>query len=303
MARAELQRLAVAHHRLGRPGAHRPGEALALGLVAEQCRDAGHLLGGVEVHVAKDPERVGGRLGLGRVRGVALLPEELGRAEEQTGPHLPADHVGPLVDEQGQVAVALDPLREEVVDHGLAGRPDHDRLLEQLAAPVGHHGQLGAEPLHVGRLEPEERFGDEQREVGALGAGLLDAPVHLVDQQLPDAEAPRADDHGAADRPVLGHLGAGHHLLVPTGEVLGSGGERPLVVRHAEGYPWPGRLPGVGRVGRPVSPPRPAGGSSRSARWTRSGRRRPLRATPFDRPRPRRRPSCRRRPGGPRRPR
>ena len=46
----------------------------------------------------------------GGVRGVAFLPEELGGAQEQARAHLPAHHVGPLVDEQRQVAVALHPL-------------------------------------------------------------------------------------------------------------------------------------------------------------------------------------------------
>ena len=54
------------------------------------------------------------RLRRGRVRRVALLPEELGRAQEQPRAHLPAHDVGPLVDEQRQIAVALHPLRERI---------------------------------------------------------------------------------------------------------------------------------------------------------------------------------------------
>ena len=44
--------------------------------------------------------------------GVALLPEELARADEGRGVlELPAHHVGPLVQAQRQVPVAADPLR------------------------------------------------------------------------------------------------------------------------------------------------------------------------------------------------
>ena len=39
------------------------------------------------------------RLGFRLVRGMALLPEEFRRAQEQSRPQLPADHVGPLIDE------------------------------------------------------------------------------------------------------------------------------------------------------------------------------------------------------------
>ena len=93
--------------------------------------------------------RVGARVGLGGVRGVALLPEELAGAQEEAGPQLPAHDVGPLVQQQRQVAVALDPLGHELADDRLAGGPHDDRLLELLAAGDGDHRQLGAEALDV----------------------------------------------------------------------------------------------------------------------------------------------------------
>ena len=78
--------------------------------------DAQHLLG------------LGERFALGLVRGVAFLPEELGGAQEDARPHFPADDVGPLVDEDRQVAIALDPLRVARADDRLAGGPDDERL-------------------------------------------------------------------------------------------------------------------------------------------------------------------------------
>ena len=61
------------------------------------------------------------------------------------------------------------------------------RLLELLAAAVGDHGQLGAEALDMLGLEPQERLGDEEWEVGVLGAGVLDAVIERGLHQLPDA--------------------------------------------------------------------------------------------------------------------
>ena len=119
-----------------------------------------------------------------------------------------------------QVAVALDPLGEEAVDHGLARGPHDERLLELLAAAVGDDGQLGREALDVLGLELEEGLRDEQREVRVLGAGLFDAAIELGLHQLPDAVAPGSDDHGASGGAVVRHLGAGDDLLVPTREVL-----------------------------------------------------------------------------------
>jgi hypothetical protein len=116
--------------------------------------------------------------------------------------------------------MALHPLGEEVVDHRLAGRAEDDRLVQLLAPAVGDDGELGREALDVLGLELEEGLRDEEREVGVLGAGLLDAPVELGLQQLPDPVPPGPDHHGAGSGAVVGHLGAGDHLLVPAREVL-----------------------------------------------------------------------------------
>ena len=89
------------------------------------------------------------------------------------------------------------------------------RLLELLAAAVGDDGELGAEALDVLGLPVQERLGDEQREVGVLGAGGLDAGVDLGLHPLPDGVAVGPDHHRAPHRAVLGQLGLGDHVLVP----------------------------------------------------------------------------------------
>ena len=127
-------------------------------------RDREHVDDEVLVDVVEDAPGVGGGVGLVDVGGVALLPQELGRAQEQPGPQLPAHDVVPQVEQQRQVAVALDPLGHVLADDRLAGRADDDRLLELLAAGVGDDRQLGAEPLDVLGLPLEVALGDEQRE-------------------------------------------------------------------------------------------------------------------------------------------
>ena len=102
----------------------------------------------------------------------------------------------------------------------------HDRwLLELLAAGVGDHGQLRAEALDVFGLALQVALGDEQREVGVLGSGGLDALVHLGDHPLPDGVRVGTNDHRAADRTVVGQLRLGEQVLVPAGEVVALGGE------------------------------------------------------------------------------
>lgn len=67
------------------------------------------------------------------MRCVAFLPEELQGADEWLGAHLPAVDIGPLVDFEREVTVALDPLRKHVIHHRLRCGPHHQRLIQVLA--------------------------------------------------------------------------------------------------------------------------------------------------------------------------
>ena len=149
VAGGHLQRLAVAHHPFERERVVGAGEALARGLHADDDGHREHVHHEVLVDLVVDAHRVRAGVGLGGVRGVALLPEELAGAQEEARPQLPAHDVGPLVEQQRQVAVALDPLGHELADDRLAGGAHDDRLLELLAAGDGDHRELGAEALDV----------------------------------------------------------------------------------------------------------------------------------------------------------
>lgn len=216
------------------------GEALLGGLAAQYDVDAEHVRHEVAVHVRVDAGGVVAGVLVGGVGGVALLPEELARTEEHARAHLPADHVGPLVDQQRQVAVALDPLGEVVVDDRLGGGPDDDRLVQLLAAAVRDDRELGGEALDVLGFPRQVRLRDEQREVRVLGARVLDARVHLLLHPLPQAVAVRSDDHGAADRTVVGQLGLVDQILVPAGKSSACGVRTgafamPRIVRRPAG--------------------------------------------------------------------
>ena len=214
-------------------GLDRAGELFGLGLVALHHGHGHHALGEVGVDLEHLPG-LGNAFLVGGVGRVALLPEELAGAQEHPRPQLPAHDVGPLVDEERQVPIGADPLGEEVADDGLRGGPHHVGLLQLLAPRVGHHRELGREPLHVLGLLLEEAHRDEQREVGVLVAGLLEAPVEIGLDLLPDGVAVGLDHHAALDH--LGRLGEirlPDHVLVPLGVVLFPGGDLALVFGHA----------------------------------------------------------------------
>ena len=81
------------------------------------------------VHI-EDGQRFSDGLLFGSMCGVALLPEEFRCAKEQAGAQLPAHHVCPLVDEQREVTVAVNPSAVGVPDDGLGSGANDEFLLQ-----------------------------------------------------------------------------------------------------------------------------------------------------------------------------
>ena len=152
------------------------------------------------------------RFGLGLVRGVPFLPEELRGPQERPRHLLPPDDVRPLVDEHGQIAPGLDPLRVQRADDHLGRRTHDERLGELFVAALRDPGHLRREPLDVLLLLHQQAGRNEQREVGVDVAGRLEAPVERLLNQLPDRVAVRANRHAALDRGVVGQLRTPHHV-------------------------------------------------------------------------------------------
>ena len=144
------------------------------------------------LYTAEHPQRFFVRLGLGLVRRVPLLPEELRRPQERTRDLLPADDVGPLVDEDGQVAPRLDPLGVHRPDDGFGRGPHDQRLIEILAAALGDEGHLRRKALDVLGLPHDQALRDEERKVRVHVARLLEPRVEPLLDQLPHRVAVRA---------------------------------------------------------------------------------------------------------------
>src|ERR1700751_4608881 len=64
------------------------------------------------------------------VRGVTFLPKKFAGPQEEARTHLPTDHVGPLIDQNREVAIRLTPLCEGRTDNRFRGRSDDERLGE-----------------------------------------------------------------------------------------------------------------------------------------------------------------------------
>ncbi len=151
---------------------------------------------------------------------MALLPEEFGRPQEETGHLLPAHDVGPLIDQQRKVAPGLDPFRVHAADDRLGGRSHGQTLLELVLTAVRNPGDFRRKALDVLGLLRQEALRDEQREVRVHVTGCLDAGIQKVASVLPQRVAVGTDDHAALDRRVVREFRPSNDVDIPTREVF-----------------------------------------------------------------------------------
>ena len=236
--RAALQGFAVLHHGLDGIGVQRAGKAFVGRL---DTLDDGHghvLLGKVRV----DIQHLDGfslcflLRGMGRV---AFLPQEFSRTQEEAGTHFPAEHVGPLVDQDGQVAVGVDPVLVRIPDDGFRSGADDQFLLQFglgvyhyasavgviLQAIVGDDGTFLGKSFHMFCLAAEEGFRDEQGEIGIDMARFLEHVIQLALHFLPDGISVGLYHHTAAYGGLFGQVGFHHQFVVPLRVVLATLGK------------------------------------------------------------------------------
>ena len=149
MAGARLQRAAILHHGFHGVGAQRARELFLLGLDSLDYRHGHFLLDEIGVHVVQDHQGFALGILFVHVDGMAFLPQEFGGAQEWPRAQLPPHHVGPLIDQQRQVAPRANPLGVEVSDDRLRSRADHIRLRQFFAAGARDLCDLRCEALHV----------------------------------------------------------------------------------------------------------------------------------------------------------
>ena len=78
-----------------------------------------------------------------------LLPEKLCGAQEEAGDFFPAHYVGPLVNENGKVAVRMNPLGVDAADDSLGSRADSKALFEFFVAAVSYPSDLRGKAFDV----------------------------------------------------------------------------------------------------------------------------------------------------------
>src|SRR5437667_106662 len=194
--------LQVGAHLLDRGRVLGARKLLALGLATREDRDGAPLLGDAAIAVEHLRDFFFG-LRRGLVKGMALLPEELAGAQEESRAQLPAKDVVPLVGEYRQVAIGLNVIAQHRRDHRLRGRAQHERFLEILAAAFGDELKFGFEAGDVVFLLLQETERNQRREVPVLVPGFLDETVQRIADVFPQRVAIGANDHGSGDGGIV----------------------------------------------------------------------------------------------------
>ena len=124
-----LQGFAILHHGFDRIGIERTGKTFAVGLHALDHRHSHVVFCKVGINAL---HLLGFDFSLfaGCMSRMTLLPQELSRTQEETCTHLPTHDVGPLVAQDGQVTVRLDPILIGVPNDSFGGRTDNQFLFE-----------------------------------------------------------------------------------------------------------------------------------------------------------------------------
>ena len=159
------------------------------------------------------------------VGGMPFLPKELRCTQEGARSQFPAHDVRPLVDQQWQVAIRLNPIAEGFAYDRFRCGPDDKRLIQFLAAGMRDDRQFRTEAFDMLRFPPDVTLRNEEREIGVLVAGLLEAPVQARFYGFPDFIAVGLDDDATTHRAGRCQVGSINNFVVPARKIFALGGD------------------------------------------------------------------------------
>jgi hypothetical protein len=131
------------------------------------------------------------------------------------------ENVCPLVVQQGEVSIALNPLGEEVADDRLRSWPDNIRLFEFFAACNGYNGQLRRKAFNVLGFLSEEALRNQQRKINVLMTRCFEADIEFALENFPDGVSIGLNYHAAFDDlGGLSQVALQNRVLIPRREIF-----------------------------------------------------------------------------------
>ena len=166
----------------------------------------------------------------GRMGCMPFLPKKFCCPQEQTGSHFPANNIRPLVDQQWQITVGLDPVFVGIPDDGFTGWAYNKfffqlcfRINHQLSLVVGvsfqpvmgNHSTFLGKALGMPLFFLEKGFGNKQRKIGIDMAGVLEHLVQYIPHVLPKGIAVGLYYHAAPHSRIVCQPTLQDQFIVP----------------------------------------------------------------------------------------
>ena len=118
MRGARLQRLAILHHSFDSIGIDGTSEAFVGTLHTNYYRHSHVFFSELSIKIDHLNRALLAFFGCSMC-AMSFLPKKFGCAQKHTGAHFPTHDIGPLIDKQGKISVAMDPVLIGVPDNCL----------------------------------------------------------------------------------------------------------------------------------------------------------------------------------------
>ena len=170
---------------------------------------------------------------------MSLLPQEFCSTQEEAGTHFPTHHVRPLITQNRQIAIRINPVLISIPDDGFRSRANNQFFFQFsfrvydypttvrsiFQTMVCYYCTLLCKTFHMFRFTAEERLRNQQRKIGIHVSRFLKHIVQLTLHFLPDSVSVRFDHHTATHSRLFCQIGLHHQLIIPLRIILAAFGQ------------------------------------------------------------------------------
>lgn len=132
----------------------------------------------------------------------------------------PTNNVCPLIKQEGQISVTVNPLCEWRIHNGFRSGTDSDWFGQVRLATLCDPGDFWAETFDMVLFFVEGSFSHKHREVAVLNAEFFYSAVKEFRNLLPNKEGRRSKDVATWNLIILNHVRLCDNLGIPFAEIL-----------------------------------------------------------------------------------
>ena len=162
---------------------------------------------------------------------MTFLPKKFRCPQKKSSPHFPPNNIRPLIDQQRQIAITLNPLCIRCTDDRFRSWSNNKWFFQfssgnkfsirsHLQPVMRDDRTFLCESIDMRSFLFQERHRNEQREIGVAMSSLFEHSIKNPLHIFPDRISPRLDDHATTHGRIFCQIRCAHYLLVPLGIVF-----------------------------------------------------------------------------------